>query len=207
MKHQMLLALVFSLLGGTHRAIAEGFNPVENSGQSEQQIAGQIRDSDLQIQHEEYIGQCRQANRALDIYSMPSIEHGSDRVTVLAPNTRVTLTGWGGYGWVQINSPVEGYAIVRHLKYCGGNQVATPLVTNPTSGNNCRVAIRDLAIRDRPTKLATPVGGIGRGSAMTLTGSNQLDSVTGRVWLEVSEPATGWISGGVSGASNIRFCR
>lgn len=203
----MLLALVLSVVGGTQRAIAADFTPIENSRQSEQHIAGQIRDSDLQIQHEEYIGQCRQANRALDIYSMPSIEHGSERVTVLAPNTRLTLTGWGGYGWVQINSPVEGYAIVRHLKHCGGNPVTAPLATSSTTGNNCRVALRDLAIRDRPTKLATPVGGVARGTAMTLTGSNQLDSVTGRIWLEVSEPATGWISGGVSGASNVRFCQ
>lgn len=172
---------------------------------------GEIRSEDLLIRHPELIGDCRQTNRRLDIFAMPGVEHEVDRVTVLETRTQVTLTGWGGNGWVEINAPVKGYAIARHLALCPGDRpqqtaVTATATTNLTAGD-CRVALRDLAIRTDPTRPARTIGGVPGGTMMTLTGETQYDPVNGRTWLKISAPGMGWVSGSVGTASNVRSCR
>lgn len=171
---------------------------------------GEIREEDLLIRHPELIGDCRQTNRQLDVFAMPGVEHQVDRVSVLDSRTQVTLTGWGANGWVEISAPVEGYAIARHLAMCPGDRRQTPVAAASTSNvtdGECRVAIRDLAIRTRPTRPARTVGGVPGGTTMTLTGETQYDSINRRTWLEISAPKAGWVSGSVGTASNLRSCR
>lgn len=208
MKSWVLGAIVLSVLSGID-TIASANPPVSSSGDRAAE-KGELRDEDLMIRHE-FVGQCRRTTRMVDIYSMPDTIHGSERVAVLPGNRNLTLTGWGGYGWVEINSPVEGYVIARHITPCSGAArtapSAAPLSTIVPDTEACRVAVRDLAIRDRPGKGATSIGGVPGSTAMTLTGSTELDNATQRLWVEISAPAEGWVSGGRGGASNLRNCR
>lgn len=176
----------------------------------EETPTGEIREEDLLIRHSELRGSCRQTNRRLDIFSIPDVQHQADRITVLAPNSQVTLTGWGANGWVEISTPVEGYAIARHLALCPGDRSQTPVAATSTpnlDAGDCRVAIRDLAIRTAPTRPARTIGGVPGGTTMTITGETQYDSVNQRTWLEISAPEAGWVSGSVGTASNVRSCR
>jgi hypothetical protein len=198
-KRSIVLALVFSVISTFNVAVWS-----QDSGESAP--SGDLREEDLLIRHPEFIGACRQTNRRLDVFSIPDVQHASDRIAVLDPYSRVTLTGWGANGWVEINAPTQGYIIARHLSVCPGSRPQPPSVAATAAAGECRVAIRDLAIRDRPTRPSRPVSGIPRGARMTLTGETQYDATTQRTWLEVSTPAAGWVSGSVGTASNVRSC-
>lgn len=176
----------------------------------EETPTGEMREEDLLIRHQELAGSCRQTNRPLDVFAMPGVEHQVDRVMVLTPRSQVTLTGWGANGWVEINAPTEGYVIARHLALCPGDRADTAMAAAATSNlaaGDCRVALRDLAIRTRPTRPARTLGGVPGGTTMTLTGETQYDPVNQRTWLEISAPEAGWVSGSVGTASNVRSCR
>jgi len=176
----------------------------------EETPAGEIREDDLLIRHSELRGSCRQTNRRLDVFAMPGVQHQVDRVAVLGSSRQVTLTGWGANGWVEISAPTEGYVIARHLALCPGDRADTPIAAAATSNldaGDCRVAMRDLAIRSRPTRPARTLGGVPGGTSMTLTGETQYDPVNRRTWLEISAPKAGWVSGSVGTATNVRSCR
>jgi|GEM_PF-3506204 len=210
MKSWVLGAILLSLASGINTTAIANPSDAENENSAPPTPKGEIRDDDLMIRHE-FAGQCRRTTRTVDIYTMPVAAHGSDRVTVLPANSRLRLTGWGGYGWVEINSPVEGYVIARHLSFCSGTARTAPATTNSALSispdtDTCRIALRDLAIRDRLGPGSRSIGGVPGGTPMTLTGSAELDRSTQRLWLEISAPTPGWVSGGRGGASNVRKC-
>ncbi|TVQ52774.1 MAG: hypothetical protein EA366_13840 [Spirulina sp. DLM2.Bin59] len=153
---------------------------------------------------------CRQTNRTIDVLSEASVSAASETLATLVPETRVRITGAGSNGWVPISEPVQGFVIARHLTACG--EIATrpvftqhPTLTNLTAGM-CRRANLDLAVRPRPAVGAEPrVGGLDQGMKATLTGQTVMDSEN-RLWLQISVPFAGWISGGQEGGTNLSFC-
>lgn len=153
---------------------------------------------------------CRQTNRTVDVLSQASVSSQSETVATLVPETRVKITGAGSNGWVPISEPVVGFVIARHLTAC--RTVATrptftqhPTLTNLTSGM-CRQANVSLAVRPRPEAGAEPrVGGLDQGMKATLTGETVMDAEN-RLWLQISVPFVGWISGGQEGGTNVSLC-
>ncbi|MDB9312883.1 SH3 domain-containing protein [Spirulina sp. CS-785/01] len=171
-------------------------------------------------------GVCRQTNRTLDVFENPSVNLESRSLATLKPDVQVILTGEITSGWVQISQPTEGYVIARHLKPCPIDTAdATPEETpeeedetsperpvgSPEALENikegrCRRAITDLAIRSRPEAGLEPsLGSVREGRTATLTGNTSLDEDE-RIWLEISAPVAGWISGGRDGGSNLVLC-
>ncbi|MEA5420652.1 hypothetical protein VB712_15570 [Spirulina sp. CCNP1310] len=153
---------------------------------------------------------CRQTNRTVDVLSEASVSATSQTLATLAPETKVKITGVGSNGWVPISEPVAGFVIARHLTLC--TPIATrptftqhPTLTNLTAGM-CRQANLELAVRPRPAVGAEPrVGGLNQGMKMTLTGETVMDAES-RLWLRISVPFAGWISGGQEGGTNVSLC-
>ncbi|MGK7928559.1 MAG: hypothetical protein AB4290_25545 [Spirulina sp.] len=166
-------------------------------------------------------GQCRLSNRRVDVYSQPSVDPSSQTLATLEPNVQLVLAGNGQQGWISVRQPVEGFVIARHLTQCSGASAAkpprqpqpqpspsapvTPALTNLREGS-CRMAIVDLAIRSRPNaETGSEIGSVKQGATATLTGKTSSDR-DGRLWLQISAPIRGWISGGRSGGSNVILC-
>lgn len=153
---------------------------------------------------------CRQTNRTVDVLSEASVSGNSQTLATLAPETKVKITGAGSNGWVPISEPVAGFVIARHLTTC--SRITTrptftqhPTLTNLTAGM-CRQANLDLAVRPRPEVGAEPrVGSLNQGMKVTLTGETSMDAEN-RLWLRISVPFAGWISGGQEGGTNVSLC-
>lgn len=153
---------------------------------------------------------CRQTNRTVDVLSQASVSGTSETVAILAPETKVKITGAGSNGWVPISEPVAGFVIARHLTAC--SRITTrptftqhPTLTNLTAGM-CRRANLDLTVRPRPEAGAEPrVGSLNEGMKATLTGETAMDAEN-RLWLQISVPFAGWISGGQEGGTNVSLC-
>lgn len=168
-------------------------------------------------------GECRQTNRRLDVFAQPSVSSDSRSLSTLAPDTQVTLTGEIEGGWVQINRPARGFVIARHLKNCTRQEQesqTTQTNQNTTDENRpagsiaalnnlekgaCRRAITDLAVRSRPDTESNGVGTVREGATATVTGKTS-EGDEDRLWVEISAPASGWISGGRAGGSNLVMC-
>lgn len=149
------------------------------------------------------VGQCRAANRRLDIYSQRSVAPASRTLMTIDANGQLTLADGGTNGWVAVNAPTPGYVIARHLKLCTGtNPNPNP---NPPA-NKCRVARTGLNIRPRAVAGAQPqVGYVPSGGTLYITGETTRDTA-GRTWYKITQPNSGWISGGRDGASNLASC-
>lgn len=160
------------------------------------------------------VGQCRLTNRPVSIFSEPSVSPDSTMLTTIASQTRVTLASDGKEGWIQISQPTAGHVIARYLTACPTESAATseprafalhPTLANPTSGA-CRRAIEDLAIRSAPNRETSGlVGSVKEAQTMRLTGRSQIDGES-RIWLRISQPRSGWVSGGIESWSNVEFC-
>ncbi|NEO87963.1 MAG: hypothetical protein F6J87_27445 [Spirulina sp. SIO3F2] len=166
------------------------------------------------------IGQCRLTNRTLSVYTKPSVAADSDIAATIPAQTRVTLASDGTGGWIKISEPARGFIIARHLTACPTATAPTPepetpnddfpftqhsALVNLTSGA-CRQAIVDLAIRPEPRSEARPfIGSVKEGETMTLTGQSQMGDEY-RLWIRISKPYPGWVSGGVEGGTNVELC-
>lgn len=142
------------------------------------------------IQLAQIVGQCRAATRTIDIFTEPSVGTSSDLVKTLEPNQRVTLASEGSAGWIQVSSPASGYVIARYLKSCGTNP--------PPTTSTCRRVIapsEGLIVRSQPTSSSSQVASVLLGTTLKVTGASSVDS-TGRTWVEISTPRSGWISSG-----------
>ncbi|AFZ21732.1 SH3 domain-containing protein [Allocoleopsis franciscana] len=141
------------------------------------------------IQLAQLVGQCRAATRTIDIFTEPSVGNSSDIIKTLEPNQQVTLAGEGSAGWIQVSSPASGYVIARYLKSCGTNP--------PPTTSTCRrvTASSGLVIRSQPTSSSSQVGSVLVGTTVKVTGASSVDS-TGRTWVEISTPRSGWVSSG-----------
>jgi hypothetical protein len=157
------------------------------------------------------IGQCRMSNRMISVFAQASVAGDSAVVATLEANTRVTLASNGAGGWIEISEPAAGFVISRYLTTC---PEPTPndlpfkqhsTLTNLAPGA-CRRAVEDLAIRPEPRRDARPfLGSVKAGETMILTGESQMAEEY-RLWLRISQPIAGWVSGGVEGGTNVDFC-
>ncbi len=149
-------------------------------------------------------GQCRQANRLMNIFSEPSVGPNSSFIRTLQPGEQMVLAGEPNNGWIPVRVPAVGFVIARYLTACGTAIAPPPQPPRPQT--ECRRAAFDLAIRPRPLAGAEPaVGGVPAGQTVAITGKTQRDS-DGRIWYEILEPARGWISGGRGGTANLTRC-
>ena len=138
------------------------------------------------------IGQCRAANRTMDVFSQASVAPQSLTVTTLQTNAQMTLADNGSAGWIRISAPVGGYVIARYLKPCSGTVPPPP----PPQGL-CRNATVELNIRQSPSTSATVIGGVPANGTVKLASpkNSQTDS-EGRNWVQIAAPIGGWVSSG-----------
>lgn len=138
-------------------------------------------------------GQCRAANRTLDIFSRASLLVDSLTVYTLAPNEEVTLVEGATNGYARVSAPANGYVIARYLKSCGG----TP--PPPPPGRLCRNVLvpGGLVIRSGANTTASQVGTVAQNARVSLTNprDRRLES-SGRAWEHIVAPTTGWVSSG-----------
>lgn len=152
------------------------------------------------------IGQCRQTNRSLLVYSQRSTT--STVIRTLPANTRVTLADNGLSGFIAINAPVAGFVEARYLTTCGDTTPPPPVT------DNCRrVIVNELIIRRTPSGDA--ISTLRLNDRVTLTGQRQAlpDPTAGtginRSWVEISAPVAGWVSPGLAipnTTSNLGYC-
>jgi hypothetical protein len=156
---------------------------------------------------------CRQTNRTVDIFAKPSVGADSSTLGILEPEARVTIASVGANGWVPVTAPLAGFVIARHLKPCAAVSTEPaqpvfqqdPTLLNLTPGS-CRRAALGLVVRPRPEVGSEPlVGRLQEGMRATLTGESNMDDEF-RLWLRISAPYAGWISGGQEGGTNLAFC-
>lgn len=166
-------------------------------------------------------GQCRLTNRRVSIFSEPSVGPDSTMLNTIAPQAQVTLASDGKDGWIQISQPTAGHVIARYLTFCPTDSSDRrsdvrnpvdllpihPTLTNLSSGA-CRRAVEDLAIRSAPNReTSNVVGSVKEDQTMTLTGRSEIESESQRVWLQLSQPRSGWVSGGIESWTNVELCR
>ena len=185
-----LLALMVYLVGGLN-APALALTPTTTTNSIQ---ASELTTFDHQghLLLAQAAGECRAANRKIDIFSQASVAPGSTTIRTLETNQTVTLTGGGSNGWVPVSAPVSGYVIARYLKSCG----STP---PPPPQGSCRRVIappEGLIIRSQPISSATQVGGVAVGATVRVTGQSSSEDSTGRNWVEITAPTRGWVSGG-----------
>jgi hypothetical protein len=152
------------------------------------------------------IGQCRAAKHSTPIFSERAAV--SPALRLLSSNQEVTLAENGGVeGMILVSAPVRGYVFTTNLKPCGTVTPPTGLcrrVINPPEG---------LFIRTQPDPSAplTNPAGVGYLERVTLTTNPATvrESAQGRVWVQISAPAAGWVSNGFRGAAqtNLGFCQ
>ncbi|NJL02694.1 MAG: SH3 domain-containing protein [Spirulinaceae cyanobacterium RM2_2_10] len=149
-------------------------------------------------------GQCRQANRRMEIFSEPTVGPNSRFVRTLQPGEQVVLAGSANNGWIPVQVPTVGFVIARYLTACGTAVVPPTPPTRPATA--CRRATLNLAIRPRPVAGTEPVvGGVAEGQTVTITQTTQRDA-DGRIWFEIVAPSRGWVSGGRAGTVNLTSC-
>jgi hypothetical protein len=155
------------------------------------------------------VGQCRAAKMRIFVYSQRSTT--SRTLRTLEPNEQVILADSGGGGWIAISSPEKGFVQTKDITTC---QATNPPATNQSS-SLCRIVTYKgpeggLAIRSRPERGASQVGGVRTGERITLKTSPPPATIDkdGRAWVEVTAPNSGWISNGFPGAksTNIGAC-
>ncbi len=181
-----VFTLVFNPIVGNGDAIA---TPVTNTttANSIQLSKPILAQGDVQLA-QRLVGQCRAANRTIDIFTQPSVGPASEVVRTLETNQRMTLASDGdNSGWIQVSAPANGYVIARYLKLCSG----------PQTSNVCRRANVALSIRQNPTTSSTLLGAVPDQGVVKLTNPQQseVDSA-GRTWVAITAPINGWVSSG-----------
>lgn len=153
-------------------------------------------------------GQCRRANRSLGIFS--GAGGTGTQVGVVQTGELVRLADEGNQGWIGINFPQAGFVQASGL-------AVTPCPPNvgqpPVTSELCRRVARPpegLVVRATPNTTSAVVGGVEQGQNITLTtnpATTNKDSA-GRTWIQISDPARGWVSNGLpgSGIGHIVYC-
>lgn len=149
------------------------------------------------------IGQCRAVNKSTAVYQAASTT--SPVVRVLATDARVTLASNGSAGFIAISAPVNGFVQTANLKPCPDGNPNPP-------GNTCRRVTQPLGlvIRRNPDTNSAAVGGADFNQRVYLTTNPATSKVgpDGRVWVQLAQPAAGWVSNGFqgTGTTNLVYC-
>jgi len=188
-KSSTILAVVLSVIGGISAPVMAVPGTLAANSVQETESPSLQQQGDVQLA-QNLIGQCRAANRTIDIFSQASVAPASETLATLQTNARVTLADNGSAGWIGVSSPTNGYVIARYLKACSG--------TPPVASNTCRTADVALSIRPNPnTTQGSSIGSVAAGGVVKLTNpeQSQVDS-TGRTWVRIVTPLNGWVSSG-----------
>lgn len=178
-------ALVFNTIG----SLAATATTVTNTTTDNSTQTSEPTPPEGEVQLAQLAGECRAANRTIDIFTEPSVGPTTNVVRTLDVDDRVTLAGAGSAGWIPVNFPANGYVIARYLKLCPGNP--------PPPGATCRTANIALAIRSGPSTGFSLIGTVPNQGVVRLTNPerNQVDA-TGRSWTAITAPLGGWVSTG-----------
>lgn len=193
-----LFALVLSNLG-TMNAPANAFtNTTTDNPIPESEATPLGRQGKFELA-QNLVGQCRAAKQRIFVYSQRSTSSNSLRT--LDTNEQVTLADNGSGGWIGISSPTVGYVQASNLTTC--SSATKPPSTKPpsTGAGICRIATRDLSIRQGPGQGSATIGGVAKDATVKLASPQQSQtnaSENNRVWVKIVAPATGWVSSGVS---------
>jgi hypothetical protein len=167
------------------------------------------------------VGQCRAAKQATAIFKEASAT--SVLVAPLKLNEKVTLAAEAKDGFIAISAPSKGYVQTVNLKACpGAKPTPTPTPTptpspssgTPTEKDLCRYVTqpKGLVIRKQASATSEVVGEAPAESKVMLT-TNPPTAKTetdGRIWLEISAPAKGWVSSGFNtpgSGTNLVSCK
>jgi uncharacterized protein YgiM (DUF1202 family) len=166
------------------------------------------------------IGQCRAAKQSMAIFKTASAT--SAVVTTLKPDDKVTLAAETSKdGLIEVSTPSKGFVQTINLKACPGapkpDDKPTPKpddkpTPKPDDQGLCRFVVQSqgLVIRKEPSASSAVVGEAPANTRVTLTTSpaTAKTDTTGRVWVAISGPQSGWVSNGFGkGVSNLIFCK
>jgi len=195
-----LFALVLSVLGAINAPATAVTNTTTNNPIQESEPTSFQRQGSFELA-QNLVGQCRAAKQRIFVYSQRSTSSSSLRT--LDTNEQVTLADNGSGGWIGISSPTVGYVQASNLTTC--TTATKPPSSNPPSSGTgagiCRIATRDLAIRQTPSLGSVSIGGVAKDATAKLASPQQSQtnaSENNRVWVKIVSPATGWITTGVS---------
>ncbi len=147
---------------------------------------------------------------------------GINERVLITTNPATARKDASGRTWIQVSQPAAGWVSngfnPTNLAVCASNPNPNPNPNphpnpnpNPTPGSRCRRVINPsegLVIRKEATTSSAIVGGVGLYQRMTLTSSPATTSKdsSGRTWVQIEAPASGWVSNGTGGQSNIGVC-
>lgn len=160
----------------------------------------------LQLAQASLAGQCRAAKISIPVFRDSSAT--SEALRLVATDQTVTLAGTASdvNGFIAVSGPVAGFVYAVNLKPCGSNPPPTPTKAL------CRRVIRPiegLTIRQDATVSSAIVGGVGYLQQVTVTTNPVTVKREGnRDWVQISTPASGWVSNGIvtESLSNLGYC-
>ena len=159
-----------------------------------------------EFQIAQLVGTCRRLNRNVMVYQTSSVT--STVVANLVTGTVVKLAANSGVnGLIEIDAPAKGYLEPKNLSPQVPCPAAPPPADRRRQGLN---PPEGLVIRDKPSISGRLVGGVGKGQTVTLTNSppNRSTDSSGRIWVEISQPTSGWVSNGYpNNPSNLIYCK
>ena len=159
----------------------------------------------LQLAQGSLVGQCRAVKLSIPIFRERVAT--SEALRLLSANQTVTLSdnAVDANGFIGISAPTPGFVHAINLKPCG-----TP---PPPTASLCRRVVQPpdgLLIRRDPNTTSPSVGGVAYLGQVTLTTNPPtVRRAENRDWVQISAPASGWVSNGFTSAtsSNLAFCQ
>lgn len=159
----------------------------------------------LQLAQASPVGQCRAVKISTPIFKERAAT--SEALQLVAAEKTVTLAGSSdANGFIPVSTPISGFIYAINLKPCGN----TP--PPPPTKQLCRRVLRPtegLTIRRDATSTSAVVGGVGYLGQVTLTTNPAtVKRAENRDWVQISAPASGWVSNGLAteAVSNLGIC-
>lgn len=163
---------------------------------------------------------CRQVYEKQGLIVRQRPTPNSPRVGGVAYNAEVTLIrnyqgirGPGGRTWIEITFPMRGFISngypggLSNLVMCSAKVAPKPPISPASLCRrvDLRAAPQGLAVRAKPSKFASRVGGVASGREVYLVEDYRLipdPNNDPRNWVEIAEPVSGFIS-----ANSLIMCR
>ncbi|MCU0551906.1 MAG: SH3 domain-containing protein [Leptolyngbya sp. Prado105] len=142
-------------------------------------------------------GQLRCAKQSTAIFAERSA--ASAVVRSVSENQQMTIAeNTAQNGFLAVSTPVRGFVQTVTLRVCPGRPEPEKPPTTPASTCRRVTQPQGLIIRQSPNVSSPVVGGANFNTQVnvsTTPTTSQVDS-TGRVWVQLSKPAAGWVSNG-----------
>lgn len=139
------------------------------------------------------------------------------QTVTLSTSPATTSKDSAGRTWIQVSAPARGWisnglpGSAGHVVYCSASVPNPQPPKPPTTGSRCRRVINPpeglLITREAKTGSGV-VGGVAQYEKVTLTTDPPTTSKesSGRTWVQVEAPASGWVSNGFGAQSNLGVC-